>query len=100
MWRGYSLTWYHLGAEDWFQILFLRAKSIGRKACASVKKKKKRGLRGKYKKGKSEVFGLFTRLPRVDPSWSSIFQNLSVLILGKVHNLLSCLVALDFGVPF
>jgi len=40
MWRGYSLTWYHADAEDCFQILFLRAKSIGRKACSSAKKKR------------------------------------------------------------
>lgn len=26
MWRGYSLTWYHPGAEDWFQILFFKGK--------------------------------------------------------------------------
>lgn len=43
MWRGYSLTWYHADAEDCFQILFLRAKSIGRKACSSVKKKDEEG---------------------------------------------------------
>lgn len=97
MWRRYFLTWYHLGAKDWFQVLFKGKGQQGGKPGLLGEEDEEEG---RHKKGKSEAFGFFTSSPSVDPSCSFPFKNLSVITLGKTYNSLSCLVVLDFDIQF